>query len=229
MNIQPGAAPPSRARQAVSHAPSQAAPAEPGLPPAGNGFLDTITRGMVTFAYEGGAVLQNDPALAVRQFATTVHEWNNRGYMGSDLQAWAPYVPIGARILIAGADVFRANSSFNTPGTSLLEKGLDVARVATDLMGVAGAVLRVVTPSNAALGTTLLGISQAADLVSHGARFGMHSAPRAKAWLKEHEEKKTREKARERERERRLDEQLGIATPPPATAQPLGTPATTQS
>lgn len=222
MNIQTGVSPNLLATQRVASpaAPQQAQPANPGLPPgAGSGFLDTLTRGLVTLTYEGGAVLENDPALAVRQFATTVHEYASRGYGSADLQAWAPYVGVGARTLIAGANVMRARKTLGGGSTaSLLEKGLDVARVATDLVGVSGAVLRVISPRHAALGTTMMGIAQSADLVSHGARFGFHSAPRVNAWLKEHEEKKAREKARERERERLVDAQLGIAQPPTAVA-----------
>jgi hypothetical protein len=160
---------------------------------------------MVTAVYESGAVLQNDPTLAVRQFATTTSEWMNRGYAGTDQAAWLPFIGAGARTLILGADVLRAKRTFSTE-TSLLEKSLDVARVATDLAGVAGAVLRVVSSEHAALGTTLMGIAQGADLISHGARFGMHSAPRVRTWLKDHEDKK----ARERERERK-NEALGLS------------------
>lgn len=225
MNIQTGISPNFFAT-ARAGAPTQAQPANPGLPPgAGSGFLDTITRGIVTLTYEGGAVLENDPALAVRQFATTVHEYASRGYGSADWQAWAPYVGVGARTLIAGANVMRAKKTFGSATSSLLEKGLDTARVATDLMGVAGAVLRVVSPRHATLGTTMMGIAQSADLVSHGARFGLHSAPRVNAWLKDHEEKKARERARERERERILDAQLGIAQPPIAVSQQAFAPA----
>jgi hypothetical protein len=152
----------------------------------------------VTLTYESAAVVQNDPALAVREFATRVHEMSSRGYGSSDLTAWAPYVGVGARTLILGANVLRAQKTIGGDGAGLLEKGLDAVRVTTDLLGVAGAVMRVVSPKYAPLGTTLMGIAQSADLVSHGARFGMHSAPRVTSWLKEHEEKKAREKQREK-------------------------------
>ena len=197
MKIQTGAYPSqtaARTPSAPANPPAQ--PSTPGLPPSG--FLDTVTKGLVTVTYEGGAVLQNDPALAVREFATRVHELSSRGYGSSDLQAWAPYIGAGARTLILGANIMRAQRTFSTEGAGLLVKSLDVARVATDLIGVTGAVLRAVSPANAALGTTMMGIAQGADLVSHGARFGLHSAPRVTNWLKDHEEKKARQKERER-------------------------------
>lgn len=162
---------------------------------AGGRLLDKLSDGFETLVYEGTAVLQNDPALAVREFATRVHEGASRGYGSADLQAWAPYVGVGARTLICGANVLRAQSSLKDPTAGLLEKSLDVVRVATDLMGVAGAVMRVVSPEWAPLGTKLMGIAQSADLVSHGARFGFHASPRVKEYLKTKEQKKAKEKA----------------------------------
>lgn len=182
-------------------------PQIPGDIAPGTHFLDVVTKGMVTLTAESGAVLQNDPALAVREFATRVHDLASRGYGSADLQAWAPYVGVGARTLILGANVMRAHQVYNSDSASWLDKGLDSARVATDLLGVAGAVLRATSTTYAGLGTTLMGVAQAADLVSHGARFGMHSAPRVKSWLKEHDQKK----ARQREREKKLNEIQDLA------------------
>lgn len=182
-------------------------PQAPSNVSPGNNFLDTLTKGVVTLTAESGAVLQNDPALAVREFATRVHDLASRGYGSADLQAWAPYVGVGARTLILGANVMRAHQVFKNDAGTWLDKGLDSARVATDLLGVAGALLRATSPSHASLGTTLMGVAQAADLVSHGARFGMHSAPRVKDWLKEHDQKK----ARQREREKKVNEIQDLA------------------
>lgn len=173
-----------------------AAAAKPGdSGGAGGRMLDMVTNGIGTLVYEGTAVLQNDPALAVREFATRVHEGASRGYGSSDLQAWAPYVGVGARTLIFGANVMRAQSTMKDQTAGLLEKSLDVIRVATDLAGVAGAVMRVVSPEWAPLGTKLMGIAQSADLVSHGARFGFHAAPRVKSFLKNQEDKRAKERA----------------------------------
>ncbi len=182
----------------VRPAMSRVTEATPTTPPASGGaadrLLDTLTRGVETLVYEGTAIAQNDPALAVREFATRVHEGASRGYGSADLQAWAPYVGVGARTLILGANVIRAQSSFKDPTTGLLERSLDVVRVATDLAGVAGAVLRVATTEYTALGTSLMGVAQSADLVSHGARFGFHAAPRVKAWLTEQATKRAKKK-----------------------------------
>ncbi len=183
---------------AVRPARVRAFEAQPTTPPTSGGavdrLVDGLTRGVETLVYEGTAVLQNDPALAVREFATRVHEGASRGYGSADLQAWAPYVGVGARTLIFGANVIRAQTSFKDPTTGLLERSLDVARVATDLAGVAGAVLRVVSTDYAPLGTSLMGIAQSADLVSHGARFGLHAAPRVKTWLTEQAQKRAKKK-----------------------------------
>ena len=177
---------------------SRVAEATPTTPPSSGGaadrLLDTLTRGVETLVYEGTAIAQNDPALAVREFATRVHEGASRGYGSADLQAWAPYVGVGARTLILGANVIRAQSSFKDPTTGLLERSLDVVRVATDLAGVAGAVLRVASTEYAALGTSLMGVAQSADLVSHGARFGFHAAPRVKVWLADQASKRAKKK-----------------------------------
>lgn len=174
---------------------AEAQPTTP--PPTGGAFdrlVDGLTRGAETVLYEGTAVLQNDPALAIREFATRVHEGASRGYGSADLQAWAPFVGVGARTLIAGANILRAQTSWKDQTAGILEKSLDVVRVATDLAGVAGAVMRVASPEWAPLGTKLMGIAQSADLVSHGARFGFHSAPRVKSWLNEQEQKRAKKK-----------------------------------
>lgn len=183
-------------RAAAAEAGKDPAGAAPGNNSGGAGgrLLDMVTGGIETLVYEGTAVLQNDPALAVREFATRVHEGASRGYGSADLQAWAPYVGVGARTLIAGANVLRAQATLKDQTAGILEKSLDVVRVATDLAGVAGAVMRVVSPEWAPLGTKLMGIAQSADLVSHGARFGFHSAPRVKEYLRVREQKKAKEK-----------------------------------
>ena len=176
--------------------------------------MDTVTEGMKTFVFESAAVLQNDPALAVREAATGMNEMFSRGYDSPTVQSWGPKIGVGARTLILGANVFRLQKTFSNQTASLLEKSMDVARIATDLVGLAGAGLRAISPEHAALGSAMLGWSQAADIVSHGARFGMHSAPRMKAWLKFHDEQRAVEKERQRER-------LGLP------AEPIAPPAVT--
>jgi hypothetical protein len=200
VRVRYGALPPmpGQGQAAPSLRPQPSVPQAPGGDSGLGRFLDRISDGAVTVFTESGAVLENDPALAVREFATRVHELASRGYGPADLTAWAPYVGVGARTLILGANVMRAHTTFTTQGKGMLEKGLDVARIATDLAGVAGAVIRVALPSHAGLGTALMGIAQSADLVSHGARFGMHSGPRVRGWLKEHAEARAREKEREK-------------------------------
>ena len=198
MLIKSGIEPTVRPARVLGALGVQASEAQPTTPPVAGGavdrLVDSLTRGAETLVYEGTAVLQNDPALAVREFATRVHEGASRGYGSADLQAWAPYVGVGARTLIFGANVIRAQTSLKDPTKGLLERSLDVARVATDLAGVAGAVLRVVSPKYAGLGTSLMGIAQSADLVSHGARFGLHAAPRVKAWLTDQAQKRAKKK-----------------------------------
>jgi hypothetical protein len=143
------------------------------------------------FAFnEVAEVAKNDPALALRYGATTISEKLLEGVGQNVRDGFGKAIIPTIRLSILGANAYRMNRTFKDPGSHLLEKGLDVARVATDILGFAGSILKYVMPSKAALGDTLVGISYAADTVSHSARLLTHGAQRVTVWKKALAERK---------------------------------------
>ncbi len=153
---------------------------------------------------------KNDPALAMRYGATTISEKLLEGTGDNVRPAFNQAIIPTIRLAILGANIYRANETFKDPGSNLVEKGLDVARVATDLAGLAGSVMQFVLPAQAALGDTLVGVSYAADSVSHSIRGVLHGADRVKVWKKQLAEKKAAKAKAETP-----------ITPPPAVSAPV--------
>lgn len=153
---------------------------------------------------------KNDPALALRYGATTISEKLLEGTGNNVRPAFNQAIIPTIRLAILGANLYRAKETFKDTGSNLLEKGLDVARVATDLAGLAGSVMKFVLPNQAALGDTLVGVSYAADSVSHSIRGVFHGADRVKVWKKQLAEKKAAKAKTETP-----------VTPPPSVTAPL--------
>ena len=101
------------------------------------------------------------------------------------------------RVSILAANGYRAKRTFQDPTAHLAEKAFDTARVVTDVIGLAGSVMKYAFPERAALGDTLVGISYAADAVSHSVRGMTHGASRAVTWKKMLEERKEAGKKKE--------------------------------
>lgn len=179
-----------------------------GIEKLGETLMDT---GFFAFN-EIAEVGKNDPALALRYGATSISEKLLEGVGSPVRDGFGVAIVPTIRLAILGANAYKLNHTFKDPGSNLAEKGLDVARVATDLLGFAGSVLKYAMPSKAALGDTLVGISYAADTVSHSVRLMTHGATRVNVWKKQLAERKA-ERAKER-----VIEPAVVATPPVATA-----------
>lgn len=127
---------------------------------------------------------KNDPALALRYGATSISEKLLEGTGNSVREGFGKAIIPTIRLSILGANAIRAKDTFKDPTAHWAEKGLDTVRVATDLVGLAGSVMRWVMPSKAALGDSLVGFSYAADSVSHAIRLMTHGADRVTVWKK---------------------------------------------
>ena len=133
---------------------------------------------------------KNDPALALRYGATTISEKLLEGTGNSVREGFGQAIIPTIRLSILGANAYKARSTFMDPTAHWAEKSLDTVRVATDLVGLAGSVMKWVMPSKAALGDTLVGFSYAADTVSHSIRLMTHGSDRVAVWKKAIAERK---------------------------------------
>lgn len=162
-------------------------------PPAGSAIERVADTLMDTgyFAFnEIVEVGKNDPALALRYGATSLSEQILTG-VGENVRAgFAAAIIPTIRLSVLGANGYRLNKTLKDPTAGKAEKALDIARVATDVMGLAGSVLKYAWPSKAALGDTLVGVSYAADSVSHAVRMMTHGAERVSVWKKQLAERK---------------------------------------
>lgn len=166
--------------------------ATPGTPKE-SGFARVAEMAIDTAFFAANEVVElgrNDPALALRYGATTISEKLLEGTGNNVRPAFNQAIIPTIRLAILGANLFRAKETFKDPSSNLLEKGLDVARVATDLAGLAGSVMQFAMPAQASLANTLVGVSYAADSVSHSIRGVFHGADRVKVWKKQIAEKK---------------------------------------
>lgn len=151
-----------------------------GIAAFGEAILDTA----VFATNELVEVGKNDPALALRYGATSISEKLLEGTGNSVREGFGKAIIPTIRLSILGANALRAKDTFKDPTAHWAEKGLDTVRVATDLVGLAGSVMRWVVPAKAALGDSLVGFSYAADSVSHAIRLMTHGADRVAVWKK---------------------------------------------
>lgn len=169
-------------------------PAKQGPVDGPRNTLQTVADAVIDTTYftfnELVEVGKNDPALALRYGATSISEKLLQGTDNGVREGFGLAIVPTIRLSILGANAYRLNSTFKDPTAGLFEKGLDVARVATDLVGLAGSVLKYVMPSKAALGDTLVGVSYAADTVSHSMRAMTHGVERVTVWKKQITERK---------------------------------------
>lgn len=177
--------------QAIRPAPKKpTAEAEVIPPPSGIGIMEGLMdTGYFAFS-ELVEVGKNDPALALRYGATTLSEQLLTGVGENVRQGFNAAIIPTIRLSILAADGYRLNRTFKDPTSHWAEKSFDVARVATDVMGLAGSVIKYAWPAKAALGDTLVGVSYAADAVSHSVRGMTHGAERVNVWKKKLEERK---------------------------------------
>lgn len=164
------------------------------------GAIGALTDAFIDTGYfmmnEAMQVAANDPALALRYGATTISEKLLQGTGPTVRDGFGEAIVPTIRLSLLGANAYRLTKTFEDPGSHWAEKGLDIARVATDLVGLAGSVLKYIAPSRAALGDTLVGVAYAADSVSHSVRLMTHGSDRVKVWKKalaERKEAKTKQ------------------------------------
>lgn len=132
---------------------------------------------------EGREAMRNDPALGLRLAANQFDNsfLQGTGDVANGFSSMAvPFIRAG----LLGANIYRANRTFHQPGADLLHKGMDVGRVLTDVVGLAGAVISVAMPSMASTGRVMTQFAYGADLLSHSVRSLEYAGDRI-AFLKE--------------------------------------------
>jgi hypothetical protein len=133
---------------------------------------------------------RNDPALALRYGATTLSEQLLTGVGDNVRQGFSSAIIPIIRMSILAADGYRLNRTFKDPTSHWSEKAFDLARVGTDVIGLAGSVMKYAWPAQAALGDSMVGFSYAADSISHSVRGMTHGAERVTVWKKLLEQRK---------------------------------------
>lgn len=180
---------PASVRPAEAKPPASSSPIQ--NPRSGfGGFAEAVIDTTFFAANELTELGKNDPALALRYGATSISEKLLEGTGSTVREGFGQAIIPTIRLSILGANAFRLNSTFKDPTAHWSEKTLDGLRVATDLVGLAGSVMKWVVPAKAALGDSLVGFSYAADSVSHSLRLMYHGADRVTVWKKQLTERK---------------------------------------
>ncbi len=191
-----------------------------------NSLMNNVAEAVIDTTYfafnELVEVGKNDPALALRYGATSISEKLLQGTDNGVREGFGHAIVPTIRLSILGANAYRLNSTLKDPTAGLFEKGLDIARVATDLVGLAGSVMKYVMPAKAALGDTLVGVSYAADTVSHSLRGMTHGMERATVWKKQIAERKAA-KAKANEEFSAPPTPPVVATATAPTGEPIAT------
>ena len=158
--------------------PQQPDPQNPKTP------SDILTTGVEILKDTGMFVLteareaaSNDPALGLRLAANRFDAEFLDG-TGDVANGFSNMAVAFVRGGLLGANVYRATNTFKNPEAKLYQKALDVGRIATDLVGLAGAVMTIAVPSMADTGRVLTQFSYGADLVSHSIRTLEHGGRR---------------------------------------------------
>jgi hypothetical protein len=159
-------------------------PADPKPP------VDFLTKGVEIFK-DGGMFLlnesreaaKNDPALGLRLAANRFDAEFLDG-TGDVAEGFSGMAVAFVRGGLLGANVYRASNTIKSADSKFYQKALDVGRIATDLVGLAGAVMTLAVPNMAATGRTMVQFAYGADLVSHSVRTLEHAGTRITA-LKE--------------------------------------------
>ena len=150
-----------------------------------NDFLRPLKNTGMFLMREATEAAKNDPALAMRLTAGGLVSPIMSGVNPEvAVTTEATIVPIVRAGLLA-LNTVRAVSTFKNPDSTLLEKGLDVARVISDTAGLIGGLAMLFTPQYAALGAKLMGTAYSVDIVSHASRTLTHAAGRVKIWQAE--------------------------------------------
>lgn len=126
--------------------------------------------GVRSVTEEVSTVVDNDPAFMLRNAATVVKTQVYNG-IPSDLQtiadkAFIPFVR-GAALALDSA---RTIKTWKNPDATWVDKGMDTAHVACDVVGLVGAVAPMIFPPLAPYADKLLAVGFAGDIVSYSYR-----------------------------------------------------------
>ena len=168
------------------------------LETVGNALLETGA-----FLFNESVLLgMNDPALVLSQ--TAPEAWSAFSKLSTSQSAvatldGAPGVsgqwwPTGTRLALLGVNGARLATSLKDPESHWIRKGADGLRVATDLVGVAGAIVQATMPQHAGLGGTLLGIATTADACSTGLRLMDHANQRRVKFVEWNQDRKAKQR-----------------------------------
>ena len=187
MNIQSTVRKPNvtaQPNQGQNQQPQDPTPSDPKAP---SDFLTTsveiLKDGGMFLLNEAREAAKNDPALGLRLAANRFDAEFLDG-TGDVAEGFSGMAVAFVRGGLLGANVYRANTTLRSAETPFYEKALDVGRIASDLVGLAGAVMTLAVPSMAATGRTMVQFAYGADLVSHSVRSLGHAGTRITA-LKE--------------------------------------------
>lgn len=143
----------------------------------------------------------NDPAFVLTQTAPEALNAFNKLSTSQSITALEgaqnvsdQWWPTGTRLALLGVNGVRLAASLRDPESHWIRKGADGLRVATDLVGVAGAIVQATMPQYAGLGGTLLGIATTADACSTGIRLMDHANQRRVQFTEWNEERKAKQK-----------------------------------
>lgn len=139
--------------------------------------VDLFKDGAVFVLTEGREAAKNDPALGLRLAANRFDAEFLDG-TGDVADGFSSMAVAFVRGGLLGANVYRATNTFKNPDAKLYQKALDVGRVATDLVGLAGAVMTIAAPGMADTGRVMTQFAYGADLVSHSIRSLEHAGQR---------------------------------------------------
>ena len=126
--------------------------------------------GIRSVTSEVATVVNNDPAFMLRNAATAVKTqvYSN---VPSTIQEVADKALIPfARVASLALDGHRAYQTWTDKESSWVDRGIDTAHVACDLVGVVGAVGPFIFPSLAPHANTMLAVGFAGDIVSYSYR-----------------------------------------------------------
>lgn len=205
MNIKTGAWPSANVLKVIS-TPDGPVSGPKGPSGGGKSSLETLGDAVVetgAFLYNETSLLAlNDPAFVLSRVAPEARDvfvkvsaaptqLSAEGLSSAINDSWWA---TGTRLAMLGVDGYSLAKSLKDPEAHWFRKGADGLRVATDLLGVAGAVMQAALPKYAGLGGSLLGIAVTADACSSGIRLMDHANSRRVKFQQWNQERKARER-----------------------------------
>lgn len=126
--------------------------------------------GVRSITQEAATIVDNDPAFMLRNAATVVKTQVYNG-IPSELQTIADQALIPfARVASLALDSAHLYKTIKSPDSTIVDKAIDGMHVATDVVGVVGAVAPMVFPALAPYANTMLAVGFAGDIVSYSYR-----------------------------------------------------------